>query len=68
LIGFENEHLALAAFVSPGSLVVEIQKPEYVSRSALVSAGMGMNTHVVIEKDGVIDVNQLADFIKRNGK
>jgi hypothetical protein len=55
LVGSENKHLALAALASPGSLVVEMQKSEYVSRATLLVAAMGMDTACSSRRTGAFN-------------
>jgi hypothetical protein len=59
-IGFENKNLGFAAFMKPGSLIVEIQRPGYTSRAALLAAAMGMATHVFVSSPEAVDVDALA--------
>jgi hypothetical protein len=67
VLGFQNKMLGLAAFMKKGSLVIEIQKPDFFSRSAILAAAVGMEVHVFIEKDGQIDMPELVKLLgKRN--
>jgi hypothetical protein len=58
-IGFSNRYLQLAAFMKSGSTVIEIQRPDVVSKAVLVAAGLGMKVHVFVDNDGVVDVEGL---------
>jgi hypothetical protein len=64
VIGFPNKLLGLAAFLKPGSLVIAIQKPDFVSRSALLASALGMNVHVFVDQDSSIDVDVIAKLIR----
>jgi hypothetical protein len=62
-MGFSNKYLQLAALMQPGSTVIEIQKPDVISKAVLAAAGLGMKVHVFVEKDGVVDVDGIQKVI-----
>lgn len=50
-VGFGGDQLGLAAFMRDGSTVIEIQRDDVVSRSALLAQAMGLRVHVIAVKD-----------------
>jgi hypothetical protein len=63
VLGFNSPYLQLASMMTPGSTVIEIQKPDSVSRAVLLAAGLGMKVHVFVEKDGEIDIEAMKKLV-----
>lgn len=58
-----NPNLEAVALADPGTLVIEIQTPDYISKGAILASAMGLDVHVfVVEEGQELDIKQIVDL------
>jgi hypothetical protein len=65
VIGFESRDLGFVALMTLGTLVVEVQRPDYMSQTALFAAAIRITTFVFVCSPDAVDLDGLAAVLKQ---